>query len=309
MLRKMPNVRLAGVCAQTGVTAAAVRKRFQFLYATTDEGEIINDPAIDAVVIATRHHLHARQVLAALKAGKHVFVEKPLCLTREELHEIEKTYSTLSATANPRAPVLQVGYNRRFAPMAQELKAFFQDVQEPLLIHYRVNAGYLPPDHWVHDPQQGGGRILGEVCHFVDFLIFLTGSLPTQVYARALPNNGRYRDDNVAATLEFADQSLGIITYVANGDTALPKERVEVFGGGQAAVLDNFRRLELIKAGRRRVKRSWLQQDRGFRGEWEAFVRAFHKPEPSLPIPIREVFGSTMATFQMIDPLFSNNKC
>jgi predicted dehydrogenase len=151
--------------------------------------------------------------------------------------------------------------------MARQLKTFLADVHEPLIMHYRVNAGYIPLDHWMQNPEQGGGRIIGEVCHFVDFLTFLAGALPTRVHARALPNDGRYRDDNVIITLEFADGSLGTITYVANGDKSFPKERVEVFGGGCVAVLDDFRRLELVRHGRRKVVKSRLRQDKGHRGE------------------------------------------
>ncbi len=152
------------------------------------------------------------------------------------------------------------------------LKEFLSDIHEPLVIHYRVNAGYIPPDHWVQDPEQGGGRIIGEVCHFVDFLTFLAGSLSKRVHARALANNGRYQTDNLTATIEFVNGSLGTITYVAGGDKAFSKERVEVFGGGTVAVLDNFRKLELWRNGQRKVVRSILAQDKGHCQEWTAFA-------------------------------------
>jgi predicted dehydrogenase len=185
--------------------------------------------------------------------------------------------------------------------MAQELKAFLQGIREPLLIHYRVNAGYIPPDHWVHDPQEGGGRIVGEVCHFVDFLIFLAGSLPKQVGAVALPNQGRYRDDNVVVTLTFPNGSVGVITYAANGDKAFPKERVEVFGGGATAVLDNFRRLEMVKDGRRRVSRSRFRQDKGFEGEWAAFLQAVRDPDGPTPLTFQEIRATSLITFGIMD--------
>jgi len=302
-LKKLPQVHLAGVCTQTGISAQSIKNKFGFNYATTEQQEIIADPGVNVVVVATRHNLHCRQVIASLEAGKHVFVEKPLCLNREELSEISQTYSQVRAAGDPYPPVLQVGYNRRFAPMAQELKEFLQDIREPLIIHYRVNAGYIPPDHWVHDPQEGGGRIIGEVCHFVDFLIFLTGSLPEQVGAVALPNQGRYRDDNVAVTLKFANGSVGVITYAANGDKAFPKERVEVFGGGAAAVLDNFRRLEMIKEGRRQVSRSRFRQDKGFEGEWGAFLKAVRDPQTPSPLPFAEILATSLTTFGIMDAL------
>ena len=302
-LKKSPRVRLVGVCTQTGVSAQTIKNKFGFHYATTVEQEVITDPDIDVVVIATRHNLHCRQVIASLEAGKHVFVEKPLCLNREELEKISKTYTEVCGGGNSHKPVLQVGYNRRFSPMAHELKAFFQGVREPLLIHYRVNAGYIPPDHWVHDPQEGGGRIIGEVCHFVDFLIFLAGSVPKQVGAVALPNQGRYRDDNVAVTLTFANGSVGVITYAANGDKAFPKERVEVFGGGATAVLDNFRRLEMVKDGRRNVSKSRLRQDKGFSSEWAAFLQAVRDPNAPAPLTFQEIRATSLATFDIMDSL------
>ena len=325
-MRKVSGVQFVGICTATGLTARHVGNKFGFRYCTTDENEILNDPDINTVVIATRHHLHARQVLAALKAGKNVFCEKPLALNENELQEIvravgggaeeqggkgaEERRSKEEFTSAPphhstraqKAPLLMVGYNRRFAPMARQLKAFLADVHEPLVMHYRVNAGYIPPDHWVQDPQQGGGRIIGEICHFVDFLTFLAGALPIRVYARALPNDGRYRDDNVVITLEFADGSLGTIAYVANGDKSFPKERLEVFGGGAVAVLDDFRRLELVRNGRKKVVRSRLRQDKGHRGEWEAFVAAVQNGGPA-PIPFEEIVATTLTTFRILDSL------
>jgi predicted dehydrogenase len=148
----------------------------------------------------------------------------------------------------------------------------------------------------VHDPEQGGGRIIGEVCHFVDLLIFLCGAIPRRVWARALPNKGLYRNDNLVITLEFTNESLGTITYVANGDKAFPKEKLEIYGGGRVAVLHNFRRLELWRNGRRRVERSWWGQDKGHPGEWEAFYNA-SRMSRHLPIPIEEIVATSLTTF------------
>jgi predicted dehydrogenase len=260
-LKKIGTLRLRALCSAGGLSAVQSGEKLGFEIATSDEDEVFRDPAVGAVFVLTRHDQHARQVIKAFQAGKHVFVEKPLCLNLEELKEIESVYSSL-ITQNS-SLILMVGYNRRFAPMAFQLKSFLANVHGPLVMHYRVNAGYIPSDHWVQDPEQGGGRIIGEVCHFVDFLTFLTGTLPKRVDARALPGDGRYRDDNVIITLEFADGSLGTITYVASGDAAFPKERVEIFGGGTIAVLDDFRRLELVQRGRKKVHRSRLRQDKG----------------------------------------------
>jgi predicted dehydrogenase len=190
-----------------------------------------------------------------------------------------------------------VGFNRRFAPLALQLKGFLKPVGEPLAVHYRVNAGFLPADHWLNDPQQGGGRIVGEVCHFVDFLCFLTGSLPVEVETRALANPGRYSNDNVVCSLRFADGSQGTISYLANGDKSFSKERIEVFGGGAVAVLEDFRRLELVRGGKKQLHRSFLQ-DKGHRGEWEAFVNAINNGSES-PIPFPEIVSSMRATFAL----------
>jgi predicted dehydrogenase len=316
-LKKVSGIEFMGVCAASGINAAHAAKKFGFRFATTEENEIIQNSDINTVVIATRHNLHARQVIAALKAGKNVFAEKPLCLNENELNEIIKTYSE---TRNPQSaipgvemlsepipppsspPLLMIGYNRRFSPMGIRLKEFCCGIREPLVMSYRVNAGYIPPDHWVHDPEQGGGRIIGEVCHFVDFLIFLAGLSPCQVYARSIPNNGRYRDDNLTMSMEFRNGSIGVISYVANGDKSLAKERIEVFGGGSGAVLDNFRRMELIEDGHRRVFRSYLGQDKGHRGEWEVFRQAI-QARAVTPIPFEEALLASLTTFKILESM------
>jgi predicted dehydrogenase len=194
-----------------------------------------------------------------------------------------------------------VGYNRRFAPMSRRLAEFLA-AGEPLVMSYRVNAGYLPADHWTQDPEQGGGRILGEVCHFVDYLSFLAGAPVRRVTARGTPDGGRYRSDNLAVTLELADGSVGTLTYVASGDPALAKERIEVFGGGSAAILDNFRRLELWRGGRRRVERSRWRQDKGHRDLLAAFVAsALGSEEP--PIAFADQVMVSRATFAIVRSL------
>jgi predicted dehydrogenase len=192
-----------------------------------------------------------------------------------------------------------VGFNRRFASLAQKLQAFIAGRKEPLVAHYRVNAGYIPPTHWVHDPEQGGGRIIGEGCHFVDFLTFLVGAPPVAVEGHALPDGGRYRQDNVVLTFTFPDGSLGTLTYLANGDKAYPKERVEVFASGRVGVLDDFRLLELAQSGRREVQRSSLRQDKGHAAAWQAFRSAIAAGGPP-PIPYDQLFGVTAATFAAV---------
>ena len=181
--------------------------------------------------------------------------------------------------------------------MAVQIKNFLSEIHEPLAIHYRVNAGYIPPDHWVNDLDQGGGRILGEVCHFVDFLCFLAGACPIEVQAQTVSNPGQYSMDNVIASLKFANGTLGTISYLANGDKSASKERVEVFGGGSVAILEDFRRLELIRNGRKQITRARWGQDKGHKAEMQAFVDVLRSKTP--PIPFEQLVGSTLATLRL----------
>jgi predicted dehydrogenase len=187
------------------------------------------------------------------------------------------------------------------------MKAFLEGRQEPLAAYYRVNAGFIPATHWVHDPEQGGGRIIGEACHFVDFLTFLVGTPPVSVAAQPLPDGGRYCEDNAILTFGFPDGSSGTVAYLANGDKSFPKERVEVFAGGQVAVLDDYRSLELVQDGRREIVRSRLRQDKGHHAEWEAFVSAILAGGPP-PIPYPHLFCATRATFAALDSLRSGDR-
>jgi predicted dehydrogenase len=239
--------------------------------------------------------LHAGQILRALESGKHVFCEKPLCLGEEELQQIQSVYSKSASK-------LMVGFNRRFAPMAQRMKSFLQEAGAPVAMHYRVNAGPLPHDHWINDPEQGGGRILGEMCHFVDFLSFLSGASPVSVRARSLPACGAEQD--VVASIEFDNGSIGTISYLVNGDRAFSKERIEVLGGGSVAVLDDFRRLEFVRHGKKATSRSWLRQDKGLAAEWRAFSECIRTGAAS-PIPFEEIAASTLATIRIADSLRS----
>jgi predicted dehydrogenase/threonine dehydrogenase-like Zn-dependent dehydrogenase len=289
ILRAIPSTDLVGVAASGGARAVETARRYGFAYSTTDDMEILKDTRINTVAIVTRHHLHAGQVVEALQQGKHVFCEKPLALNAEELEAIARNLL-------PTGPLLMVGFNRRFAPLALSIKKFMQGCQEPLVMHYRVNAGYLPREHWLHDPGVGGGRIIGEGCHFIDFLTWLADEPPLRVLARGLPDHERYCEDNVVLHLEFPGGTLGTVTYLANGDRTYAKERMEVFGGGRVAVLDDFRRVETSVGGRRQVQRSWLRQDKGHRGEWEAFVAAVGQGGPP-PIPYRHLLGVTRASF------------
>ena len=304
-LKEIDGASFITVCNATGPRSRGAADKFGFSRCANSDDELLRDPSVNAVLIATRHHLHASQVLAALAAGKAVFCEKPLCLTEAELAAIvhakvrEKVPATLPASDSPTsAPLLMVGFNRRFAPMAVDLKRFLAQIHEPLSVHYRVNAGYIPADHWVNDPDQGGGRILGEVCHFVDFLCFLADASPVEVRGETVGNPGQYSMDNIVATLKFANGTVGTITYMASGDKSASKERLEVFGGASVAILDDFRRLELVRNGQRKISRARWKQDKGHKSEMRAFSEAVRGKIPP-PIPFEQIVGSTLTTLRL----------
>jgi predicted dehydrogenase len=294
-IRRNKATKLVGIASVGGLHAQATAKKFGFAYAASDEDDVLNDPAVNTLAILTRHDSHADLAVKGLQAGKHVFVEKPLAIEADGLKKVQ--------AALKKAPgLLTVGFNRRFAPLAFRLEEFLAGRSEPLYMHYRVNAGYIPLTHWTQDPAQGGGRIVGEGCHFIDFLTFLAGGAPISVNARALPDNGKYRQDNVSMTFTFPDGSLGVVDYLADGDKAFSKERVEIFCGGQVAVLDDFRSLVLVRNGQRKTVRSVLRQDKGHAGEWQAFVEAIRAGGPP-PIPYKQLVGVTRASFAAVESL------
>ncbi|HVG18892.1 MAG TPA: bi-domain-containing oxidoreductase [Blastocatellia bacterium] len=295
-------IKPVGVASGGGLSARDAADRHGFSYCTTDMQEILADPNVNTVAILTRHHLHARQVTAALEARKHVFVEKPLCLTGEELRQVIAAYEQArvgdvggGGVHDRIRPMLMVGFNRRFAPFIVELKQRLDRVREPLLLHYRVNAGFIPKEHWTQDPEQGGGRLLGEACHFIDLLIHLAASAPVSVNARALPDAGRYSQDNLLVTLEFDNGSIGAVTYAAGGDKSFGKESLEVFGGGLSARLEDYRSLVISQAGKRAARAARLRQDKGHRAEWQAII-AHLTGGKAAPIPFEEILTSTRAT-------------
>ena len=305
VLKNTANVELVGLATASGASARAAGSRYGFSYCSSDDEEVLRDSQINTIVIATRHNLHAQQVTAALEAGKHVFCEKPLCVSDEELQQISHTYHrSRSADAKP---LLVVGYNRRFAPLAVQMRDFLRAAGEPLVMNYRVNAGFLPATHWTQTPEEGAGRIIGEVCHFVDFLVWLSGEQATSVYASALPNGGKYSNDNLVAALEFENGSVGTVTYVANGDKSFPKERVEAFSGGCVATLDDYRTLTTLRAGRQQTFRSRLRQDKGHAGEWKEFAKAICSGSPA-PISFNEIVNVSRACLRMLDSLRERQK-
>ena len=291
LLKERKGVACLGIASARGLSAAEAGKRFGFAYATSDPNRVLNDPDVNTVAVLTRHHLHASQTAAALRAGKNVWCEKPLALNRNDLSRVADALAASSGR-------LTVGFNRRFAPLALELGRFLGDAPGPLTMAYRVNAGPLPPNHWLLDPEQGGGRILGEVCHFIDFLTFLCGAFPRRIQARS--SGG----EDVVVTIEFTGGSLGTIVYAVHGSRAFGKERVEVFGGGKTAVLDDFRRLELVGQDTRRTAVQRWRVDKGHAGLWAAFLHAIEAGgEP--PLAYADLFAVAEATLAAVDSLRS----
>ncbi len=297
----LPDVRLRGTVAATGLSAHSAADKFKFAFSATDAQEVWDDDDTDAVVIATRHDLHAALVVAALGAGKAVFVEKPLCLSGTELGAIVEAVEQLEAAGTGR-PVM-VGFNRRFAPATASVKAHFATVPGPIAIAYRVNSGHVPDGSWVTDQDQGGGRILGEVCHFVDLCAFLAGAPIEQVHALRASGSA----DDVMVSLRMANGSIATVTYVSGGDPAAPKERIEVMGGGTTAVIDDFKRLTIATGGTIRASGGRLaRQDKGHRAELQAFASAVAAGKPS-PVPFESAVNATRATFAILTSIESGS--
>lgn len=282
------------IASAGGLSAGHAGGKFGFREAASDFGEVIAHEDVDAVVIATRHNLHAEQAAAALAAGKHVFVEKPLALSRDELDKVRAAHEAAGR-------VLMVGFNRRFSPHALAAKALFAGLKRPLSINYRVNAGVVPKESWIQDSAVGGGRVLGELCHFVDLAAFFAGSPPASVYAvRAGGPHALAEDaDSVAVTLFFENGSLAVISYVSSGDASFSKERIEIHGAGKSAVIEDFRRTLLTENGRRKTLKT--SQDKGHRREVAAFVDGVL--EGKAPLEFDELVASTLATFAVAESL------
>lgn len=301
-LSKVPGISLRGIATATGATANHIAKKFKFAYDTTDYQHLLTAPDIDAIFILTRHNLHAKMVIEALKAGKHVFVEKPLCLNESQLNEIISTYTSL-LTPHSSPPLLMVGYNRRHAPLSIKAKEFFGRRSTPLMINCRINAGFVPKDHWVHDPEQGGGRIIGEVCHFVDLVQYWTNSFVKQVYAQRISGDSGaiVNTDNVSITLKLQDGSIGQILYTAAGDKAFSRERYELFCENSVCVIDDFKEAFFIKNSVKKKDRR-INQDMGYHGELTLFFDAI-KHGGSPPVAFVDYINSTLATLKAIESI------
>lgn len=287
---KSNDIRFVGVKTATSASSRSVAERYGFEFCTGEEKDILDHKDINTIFIATRHNTHADFVIQALKAGKHLFVEKPICLTPEELETIKLGYSPDLS--------LMVGYNRRFSPLTQFIKENIKS--SPMAMTYRVNAGHIPADSWIQDREIGGGRIMGEVCHFVDYLTFINGSMPVSVYACVM-FQPLALDDVLTISLSYQNGSIGSISYFANGSKSLPKEWVEIFSHGITAVLNDFKEVTLYGPGKPKTKKLMVQ-DKGQSISVKLFLDSIQQGKPC-PIPIKEIFNSTEVCFGIIESL------
>jgi predicted dehydrogenase len=336
---KGKDVVLKGVMTSTSTSSRSVADRFGFEFCTGNEKDILENDEINTIFIATRHDSHGYYVKKALEAGKNVFVEKPLCLTEKELEEIilaadphrltqtfppddssggkgaslprnrensvqinsnENTIQQIneSRITSTGVPLLMVGYNRRFSPLTQIIKE--KIASGPMSMIYRINAGTIPADSWIQDMEIGGGRILGEVCHFIDYLTFINGSLPVFVFAAALDDANNH-NDTLTVSLKYQNGSVGSVQYFANGSKSLPKEYVEVYSHGVTAILNDFRELKIYGKGRPYKKRL-MSQDKGQKNEVKSFINSILKGATPI-IPLNEIINTTDVTFKIIESI------
>ncbi len=290
LLRSSAGLKLESVATSTGAAAASACTGFGFTLAESPS-ELLTNPNVDVVFILTRHNSHAAYVAGALEQGKLVFVEKPLAITREQLEMVRTAYA--KALAENGSPFLMVGFNRRFSALTERLKSFFAGRSEPMLVHIRCNAGFIPRDSWIQDPENGG-RIIGELCHFIDWARAVVGCRMQTLTAVALPDAGRYSHDNVTVTISFEDGSLANLVYLANGDRTAGKEHFEVFCEGGIARIDDFKTLYLSRNGKTETLKGG--GDKGHRREMELTIQAMTRGADA-PIPCADLLEVTEASF------------
>jgi len=290
-LKKQKNINLGGVVAAESHLAQNVAKKFDVLKCYSDPGSVFADKNINAVIISTRHNMHAAYVIEGLKNNKNIYVEKPLALTEDELKEI------ISARNDSNKDVF-VGFNRRFAPLIRKCKEFFSDRTSPMFIGYRINAGFISDSHWIQSKEEGGGRIIGEVCHFVDLCQFLCQAKYKSIFAQNFGDD-KLRD-NVSIIIKFEEGSIANINYFSNGDTSYPKERIEIFCQNSIAIIDDFNKVELFRGSKLKIHKS--HHDKGHQKQIELWLRSIEESK-SIPVPFIESVNSTIATFMIHESL------
>ena len=288
------DARIKYLCDITGVAATTMAKKYNIDFSVSDFDEVLNDVEVNLIIITTRHNSHAGLAGAALKAGKHVLVEKPLALNEAELQKTLEVYNTNNQ-------ILTVGFNRRFAPTIVELKKYISDFSADLNMVATMNAGFIPKQHWVHDMETGGGRIIGEACHFIDLLSYLTDSPVKAVFMTGLGVEPKEDTDNAIITLKFENGAQGVVNYFANGSKTYAKERIEVFGNGKVFIIDNFRRLEGY--GVKGISKIKYKQDKGHFNQFKTLIHALSSGDTSKVVPLESVVNTTRASFAALESL------
>lgn len=296
----IPHVKSWGANLDTvvttkGISAKNVATKFSFNHASASASDILLNQKINTVFIVTPHNSHAQFVIECLEAGKNVFVEKPLAMNLGELERVKEAYEKSNGQ-------LMVGFNRRFSPLSIELKKEFDNNGEPKVINIRVNAGFIPKEHWTQNPELGGGRIIGEMCHFIDLFQFFTASKPIKVYAESIKSNNVQitPEDNISIVVSFEDGSIGNLLYLGNGDKSMPKELVEVFSGGKIGSIHDFRKGKLHKNNKEfKLKES----GKGHKQEIIAFLNSLTDKNSKTPIRFDSIYDTTLVTFKIIDSL------
>lgn len=295
-LSKIKGIKLKGLSAATGISCESVAKKYGFEYCTSEYHKIMEDPEINCVSIVTRNSLHAPLVIEALKHGKNVLVEKPLALNEEELEAIKTAWKEYGG-------LVMVGFNRRYSELGMKMRDFFKKRTQPMVALYRVNAESIPKDHWIYDGSEGGSRIITECCHFIDFLQYIIGSSPKEVYARKIEPVIKISEDNenVSITVSFEDGSIGTIIYTTHGDSSLSKEHAEFFADGMAGVITDFKQLELFKSGKKEKIVKRMLTEKGHKNEFERFFEIVNKG--SLEYDFKENILTTMATLKALESI------
>jgi polar amino acid transport system substrate-binding protein len=297
----LPNVKawgasLNGVVTSTGISSKNVASKFGFNFCSSEINDVLSNESINTVFIATPHSSHSDLVVKALKANKKVFVEKPLAINMEQLHSVMDAKEQFNQT-------LMVGFNRRFAPISETIRNAFDSASEPMVVNIRVNAGLIVKDHWIQQPEIGGGRIIGEMCHFIDLMQYFTKAEPVKVFAESI-NTGNDKitpEDNIVIVVKFDDGSVGNLTYLANGDKSMPKESIEVFCAGKVGVINDFKEGTLYKNGKQVNLKS---SGKGHKEEVNLFLNAVRDGRDS-PISFRSICLTTITTFKILDSLYT----
>ena len=292
-LVKIKNIKLRGLAAASGISSESVAKQYGFEYCTSDHQKIMSDPDINCVIIATRNSLHAPLVIEALKNKKNVLVEKPLAINEEELHAIESAWQEHGG-------LLMTGFNRRYSELGMKLRDFFKSRSQPMVAVYRVNAESIPHDHWIYDPTEGGGRIITECCHFIDFLQYVIGSSPKEVFAKKIETavNSPEDSENVSITISFEDGSVGTVLYTTHGDSSVSKEHAEFFADGMVGTITDFKQLVLVKGGKKTKIARKLTTEKGHKSELEVFFDSLKQEQI---IDIESNIKTTLATLKAVE--------